>query len=107
MILLVLSIALFVVVVISWFAIVITGRQPRGLFDFGLDVLRYTLQTNAYLLLMTDTYPPMEAAVGRRPPSRARRCPRPGSDVGARTYLRKRLVVLSASSLPPVWHVGQ
>ena len=63
-ILLVLSIAFGVVVLISWFAIVITGKQPRGLFDFSLNVLRYTLQTNAYVLLMTDTYPKWGSGVG-------------------------------------------
>jgi hypothetical protein len=63
-ILMVLSIALGVVVLISWFAIVITGKQPRGLFDFTLNVLRYTLQTNAYVLLMTDTYPRWGSGVG-------------------------------------------
>jgi hypothetical protein len=63
-ILMVLSIAFFFVVIISWFAIVITGKHPRGMFDFGLDVLRYTLQTNAYVLLMTDTYPKWGSGVG-------------------------------------------
>jgi len=67
-ILLVLSIAFFFVVVVSWFAIVITGKHPRGLFDFGLDVLRYTMQTNAYVLLMTDTYPRWGTGVGAPAP---------------------------------------
>ena len=63
-ILMVLSIPFAVVVLIAWFAIVITGKHPRGLFDFGLNVLRYTLQTNAYVLLMTDTYPRWGSGVG-------------------------------------------
>jgi hypothetical protein len=63
-ILMFLSIAFAVVVLIAWFAIVITGKHPRGLFDFGLNVLRYTLQTNAYVLLMTDTYPRWGSGVG-------------------------------------------
>ena len=43
----VISIAFGVVVLISWFAIVITGAQPHGLFDFSLNALRYILQVNA------------------------------------------------------------
>jgi hypothetical protein len=54
-----LSIAAFVVVVIAWFAILITGRYPRGMFDFVVGVGRWALRVNAYaLLLVTDRYPP-------------------------------------------------
>ena len=42
---------------ISWFAIVITGKQSRGMWDFILKVARFTLQLESYGLLMTDTYP--------------------------------------------------
>jgi hypothetical protein len=52
-----LGIAGAVVIVISWFAIVITGKQPRGMWAFVLKVVRYTLRTQSYGLLMTDTYP--------------------------------------------------
>lgn len=52
-----LIIAAFVLEIISWFAIVITGRQPRGMWDFIAKAMRYLLQTQAYGLLMTDTYP--------------------------------------------------
>ena len=54
------GIAAAVVVVISWFAIVITGRQPRGMWDFVLKYVRYYLQVQSYGLLMTDTYPKLE-----------------------------------------------
>jgi Domain of unknown function (DUF4389) len=53
----IMSIAAFVVVVISWFSIVITGKQSRGMWDFVLKVVRFTLQVQSYGLLMTDTYP--------------------------------------------------
>ena len=46
---------------ISWFAIVITGKHPRGLFDFSLRALRFILRVNSYVLLMTDTYPKWES----------------------------------------------
>jgi Domain of unknown function (DUF4389) len=53
----VLGFAMFFVVVVAWFAILFTGKQPRGMFDFTYRVVHYILQTNSYVLLMTDTYP--------------------------------------------------
>jgi hypothetical protein len=55
-----LGIAAEVLAIVSWFAIVITGKQPQGLFDFIGKALRYLLRTQSYLLLMTDTYPKYE-----------------------------------------------
>lgn len=54
-----LSIASLVCIVIAWFAILFTGRYPRGLFDFVVVVMRYWLRVVAYaFLLTTDHYPP-------------------------------------------------
>ena len=52
-------IAALVSVVIAWFAILFTGRYPRGLFDFVLGVFRWTNRVVGYaLILVTDEYPP-------------------------------------------------
>jgi hypothetical protein len=54
-----LGLAAIVAIVIAWFAILITGRYPRGLFDFVLGVGRWALRVQAYaVFLITDRYPP-------------------------------------------------
>lgn len=54
-----LSLAVLVVTIIAWFAILFTGRYPRGLFDFTVGVGRWATRVWAYAcLLVTDTYPP-------------------------------------------------
>lgn len=55
----VLAVAAVFAVLIAWFAILFTGRYPRGLFDFVVGVGRWWLRVEAYaLLLVTDRYPP-------------------------------------------------
>lgn len=52
-----LAIAGVVVTIVSWFTILFTGKHPRGQFDFLLKAHRYGVRTQAYMLLLTDTYP--------------------------------------------------
>jgi hypothetical protein len=48
-----------VAVVIAWFAILFTGRFPRGLFDYLVGVGRWSNRVSAYaFILVTDEYPP-------------------------------------------------
>ena len=58
-VLLFLIIAAVFAVVIAWFAILFTGRYPRGIFEFVEGVMRWGLRVEAYsMLLVTDRYPP-------------------------------------------------
>jgi len=55
----VLALGAIVAVFIAWFAILITGRYPRPLFDYVVGVGRWALRVQAYTsLLITDRYPP-------------------------------------------------
>jgi Domain of unknown function (DUF4389) len=48
-----------VAIIIAWFAILFTGRYPRGLFDYIEGVIRWGNRVTAYaFLLVTDRYPP-------------------------------------------------
>jgi hypothetical protein len=42
----------------AWFAILLTGAYPKGLYAFGVGALRWLLRVEAYLLLLVDEYPP-------------------------------------------------
>jgi uncharacterized protein DUF4389 len=54
-----LSIAALFAVIAAWFAILFTGRYPRGIFDFLVGVGRWSNRVTAYAaVLVTDEYPP-------------------------------------------------
>ena len=68
--------ALFIVAFFGWFVALALGRMPHGYRNLGAWALRYTAETDAYFLLLTDVYPysgPWEFA----PPAPARPEPEP------------------------------
>jgi hypothetical protein len=56
------SIAWAMTTLIAWFSILITGRYPVVLYDFAVGALRWNLRVEAYLLLLSDRYPPFSLA---------------------------------------------
>ncbi|CAA9242648.1 MAG: Putative transmembrane protein [uncultured Acidimicrobiales bacterium] len=59
LVLAVLNISAVLAVVAAWFAIVVTGRYPKRLFDFVTGVLRWNNRVVGYAFtLVTDRYPP-------------------------------------------------
>jgi hypothetical protein len=51
----------------AWCAIVVLGRMPRGLFEVLFLINSYIARSDAYLLLLTETYPPFSAAEAAEP----------------------------------------
>ena len=53
-----LFIAWLVTAVVGWFAVLVGGSYPDGLWKFGEGVMRWSLRVESYLLLLNDDYPP-------------------------------------------------
>jgi len=43
---------------IAFWAILFTGKYPKGMFDFVVGYMRWSFRVNAYMNLLTDQYPP-------------------------------------------------
>jgi hypothetical protein len=52
------GIVIEIVAVIAWFAILILGRYPDGLYNFNTGGLRALVRINAFVFLQTDAWPP-------------------------------------------------
>jgi hypothetical protein len=52
------GIAAGVILFISWWAILFTGRYPRWAFDFVAGYMRWVVRVDGYYYFLTDKYPP-------------------------------------------------
>ncbi|GGV63696.1 membrane protein [Streptomyces longisporoflavus] len=64
LVLFVLSMAAMIAVIAGFFAVLITGEYPPGLRAFVVGVYRYNLRVQAYVGLLTDSYPPFSLHAG-------------------------------------------
>jgi hypothetical protein len=55
-----LGIAAGIAFFIAWFAILFTKKYPPGLFNFIVGYFRWQTRVVAFMLLMTEEYPPFE-----------------------------------------------
>jgi hypothetical protein len=63
------SLILFVCVVISWFAILFTGKLSEGLFNPMRSANAYLTRAGAYFMLMTEDWPPFSDDAGETVPA--------------------------------------
>ena len=55
------GVAVFVVQIVAWFAILFTGQFPKDLYDFVLGFKRWQMRVQCYLFMLTDEYPPFSS----------------------------------------------
>jgi Domain of unknown function (DUF4389) len=53
-----LGIALYIALLVAFFAVIITGRWPDGLREFVVGATRWILRVDAWFLLLANPYPP-------------------------------------------------
>jgi hypothetical protein len=51
------GIGAFVATVIAWFALLLTGKYPQGLYDFNAGFIRMSARVSGFYQLLTDEYP--------------------------------------------------
>ena len=62
-----LVVAWCLITVVAWFAILFTGRYPEALYGIAVGALQWVLRVEAYMLLLTDEYPPFDLSYARHP----------------------------------------
>ena len=55
-----------VLLVIAVVGLLVTGRYPKGLYDFVIGINRWSIRVRAYSTLLRDEYPPFPLDMGPR-----------------------------------------
>jgi Domain of unknown function (DUF4389) len=87
------AIALFVTSIVAWFAVVILGRYPDGLFNFNAGMLRYFVRIGSYFSLLTDQFPPFGLGEDPTYPVRLQVAPRPERQSRVKSFFRLILAI--------------
>jgi Domain of unknown function (DUF4389) len=87
------EIAVFVVAVIAWFALVILGRYPQWAYDFNAGALRFFVRTFAWMFLQTDQFPPFGFSSDPTYPVRVQVAPRAEKQSRLKALFRIILVI--------------
>jgi hypothetical protein len=87
------SIAVFVVVVIAWFALLILGRYPDWAYEFNSGALRYFMRFTGWAYLQTDAWPPFGFGPDPTYPVRLQVAPRAESQSRLKTLFRIILAI--------------
>ena len=64
------SLAVSIVTLIAWFAILFTGKYPAGLLQFSTNAMHWSTRLSGYMLLLTGTYPPFAMGEDEKYPVR-------------------------------------
>ena len=86
------SVAVMVTALIAWFALVIVGRYPEGLYNFNAGMLRFFLRVNAFTYLQTDQWPSF--GIGEDPEYSVRIAVAPRADRQSRAKVFFRLILI-------------
>lgn len=87
------AIAATVTVIIAWFAVVILGRYPEGLYKLNSGFVRYGARLSGFLYLLTDEYPPFGLSEDDSYPVRLRVAPAQERQSRAKAFFRIILAI--------------
>ena len=76
----VLGLSLYFTAFLVWWVGLFRGTAPQGLHNLATYALRYLAQTNAFVYLLTDTYPHASPLEGAEPASAQLTLPEPAGD---------------------------
>ena len=86
-----LYVALYMLTILAWFGVLVTGRYPKAFFEFTSGVLRWQANAFAYVALLRDEYPPFSWEPGEYP--LVLDIPRPGRQSRFRLFVRLFTVI--------------